>query len=344
MSNAIETHRSGLDDRIIPADMFKLMAWILSERGLRSDRLTKGTGIDLSELVEEEKRTYISFQQSIVLIDNCLALCGDPGFGLALSMRDFNCNFHPLNYAAISSKCGEQALDLLMRYQRVSTFLTIDNLVKTKEDLSFYSTPSYPADRQEPFIIENTFAALAQFPRKIFQDESVHPKAVHLRYREPNYRARYDELFCCPVYFNCPDNRIIWETADIKRPFPAYNPVAVKIAAQFCERLIGHQPGNDLSSKIRLRLMESSGRFPSMEKIADEFGTSVRTLRRSLKENGTTFQNIYDEVRRNLATEYLESSDLTIEYIAELVGFASGGNFYRAFKKWTGKSPTAFRS
>jgi AraC-like DNA-binding protein len=343
MNDMLVSSSPGVDDRIIPADMFKLMARVLLENGHRSDQLIKGTGLDLSELMEEKNTIFVSFHQITDIIDNCLEICGDPGFGLAFGLRDFNSNFHPVNYATVSCQCPEQALEIASRYRRISTFLTHDDIIKTEEKLFYCSTPLHRADRQEPFIIETAFSILVDHPRRIFQDDKIHPNAIHLRYPDPGYRERYEALFRCPVHFNCANNRIIWDIEDIKVPYPTHNPAAVEMALQLCERLMGQQPGNDLTSKIRLRLMKSPGRFPSMEIVAEEFGTSVRTLRRALKEDGTTFQNIYNEVRRKIATEYLENSVLSIEDISELVGFGSAGNFHRAFKKWTGKPPTEIR-
>jgi AraC-like DNA-binding protein len=66
-------------------------------------------------------------------------------------------------------------------------------------------------------------------------------------------------------------------------------------------------------------------------------------MRRILKELNTSFQEIFDDVRKDMAISYLENSDLMQEEIAEKLGFSEASSFYRAFKKWTGKPPTAYR-
>jgi AraC-like DNA-binding protein len=277
------------------------------------------------------------------MIENSLSLSGDPGFGLTMGMRESASTFDSIGFAVASCKCGEQAFRIMQRYQRITTYLAEIIIDKTEQHVAYCSRPTYPTEQFEPFIVENAYASCVQFSRRIFQDESLHPVEVNLRYPEPSYRDRYDTFFRCPVRFNCADNRLIINREYVNRPFPTHNPDNAEMAMQFCERLLSEQPSDDLVSKIRRHLVATPSRFPSMTEVAQEIGISEQTLRRSLKECDTTFQNIFDDIRKKITIEYLKNSDLTLEDIAELIGFGSAGNFHRAFKKWTGKSPTAFR-
>ena len=100
---------------------------------------------------------------------------------------------------------------------------------------------------------------------------------------------------------------------------------------------------SDVVYEIRQRLIKSPGNFPTMAEVAREMAVSERTLRRQLKQQEISFQEIFDSVREKIAVEYLRTSKLPLEDIAYLVGFSEVGSFYRAFKKWTGTTPLDFR-
>ena len=80
-----------------------------------------------------------------------------------------------------------------------------------------------------------------------------------------------------------------------------------------------------------------------MEMVAKELAMTVRTLHRKLLLESTSFTQILDDVRCNLAKEYLRSTKLTMEDISELVGFSEAANFRHAFRRWTGSTPAHFR-
>jgi AraC-like DNA-binding protein len=80
-----------------------------------------------------------------------------------------------------------------------------------------------------------------------------------------------------------------------------------------------------------------------MDEIAAAVGMSVRSLHRHLGECGVTYQELRDQVRRDLAVDYLKSSHLTVEQIAQLVGYGEAASFRKAFRRWTGKAPGEFR-
>jgi AraC-like DNA-binding protein len=82
---------------------------------------------------------------------------------------------------------------------------------------------------------------------------------------------------------------------------------------------------------------------PGLEEVADTLHLTPQTLRRRLKDEGASFQEIKDNLRRDLSIHYLNTSEYSVQEIAELLGFAETSNFHRAFKKWTGSTPRKYR-
>src|SRR5258707_13840575 len=84
-------------------------------------------------------------------------------------------------------------------------------------------------------------------------------------------------------------------------------------------------------------------RFPTAEEVAELLGLSLRTLHRRLARDGLSYQSVLDSMRRRVATEFLENTHLSMDQVAERVGFADATSFRKAFRKWTGHSPTHYR-
>jgi AraC-like DNA-binding protein len=131
---------------------------------------------------------------------------------------------------------------------------------------------------------------------------------------------------------------------DLARPLPAANPdVALaneRVMLEYLERL----DRADIVAQVRRRTLEllPSGQ-PTQLEIARGLALSPRTLHRRLAESGTGFAELLDSTRRELAAGYLQRTDYSVAEVAYLVGFAEVSSFNRAFRRWTGRSPSAVR-
>ena len=107
-------------------------------------------------------------------------------------------------------------------------------------------------------------------------------------------------------------------------------------------------PGEEISyrAKIRTQLMQPQTIFrcPDFEQLAKHFNISSQTLRRKLKTEGTSYGLIKDELRRDIAIDKLSSNTGSVDSIARSLGFSESRSFTRAFRKWTGQSPSEYRA
>ena len=94
---------------------------------------------------------------------------------------------------------------------------------------------------------------------------------------------------------------------------------------------------------VRMLLLAKPGRFPAIDEVAGQLNVSVRTLRRRLNEENCSYRDLLEEVRYQLAKEYLLDTQLPLAEIAELLGYTDPGNFSHAFRRWSGHSPRAHR-
>ena len=108
--------------------------------------------------------------------------------------------------------------------------------------------------------------------------------------------------------------------------------------------LVKYKNGSSLAARIRRRLRQRlPGEVPEFSALARELNMTTATLRRRLHEEGASFQDIKDQLRRDLAIAYLSHSERTVLDIALELGFSERSAFHRAFRKWTGAAPGEFR-
>jgi len=198
-------------------------------------------------------------------------------------------------------------------------------------------------DAVEPADCEIFFAAAAASLRRLcaLSDDAL---GVTLAYADPGYGEAYRRLICANVRFEAPDNRLAVQRRYLDVPLQFANPTLLKLYRQQCDELLAAlNRSAAFTTDIRNYLLASPGRFPSFEEAADHLHVSPRTLRRRLDEEGTTYQRIVHELRRQLAETYLRDSILTVAEIADMLGYNDVSNFRRAFLSWTGRSPAAYR-
>jgi len=173
----------------------------------------------------------------------------------------------------------------------------------------------------------------------------VMPDRILFAFAPGSYREEYAHMFPCEHYFNASHNCVVFPARYLERPL-------VRSASELSE-FLGSAPESlmrryietpTLSSMVRRILSRREDLAGiGLEEIAAALNTSSQTLRRRLREEGNGFQEIKDSVRKESAIQQLLASQRAINEIAESIGFSEPSAFHRAFKKWTGSTPGAYR-
>lgn len=321
--------------------LFSFIVAELSKQGVSKRALLQRVDLTVAELDNEHLRW--SYQQGLALIKNSLVLSANPALGLTIGATQPVTTWGLLAYSVSTSKNLLEALNLGIRYQLISTQLGSSSLQVQQDKVIFQTETPYVVGELLPFIIEEIFAANVSLGRQLLSPKA-NPLAIYLSYKRPSYADAYQKYFRCPVYYNQPVNQLVLDKDLLQAPLASHNLATQKMAQRLCEELFQQQRHqHDIIYEVRSLLLKSPGKFPSMVVVAQQLGVSERSLRRQLTKKNTSFQKIYDEVREKIASEFLTMSSLPLADIAFLVGFSELGAFTRAFKKWTGKSPTTYR-
>jgi AraC-like DNA-binding protein len=154
----------------------------------------------------------------------------------------------------------------------------------------------------------------------------------------------WNDFYGCKVEFGAAENSFTLSRTDVDRILPTANrPLAGVLDGLLTEQL-AKLTRDDVVSRCKVAFLEqlSSGE-PSAEDVARQLHMSNRTLQRKLSEAGTSYQKLVDDTRRDLALRYIEDAGKSITDITFLLGFSGHSTFSRAFKRWTGTSPSDYR-
>ncbi len=173
-------------------------------------------------------------------------------------------------------------------------------------------------------------------------------KRVDFRGDPPENLEKYEELFACPLYFNQNSNLMYFDAECLRYPLVHTEQSLEEFLRTAPYQLLTMTPEhhhNSLVSQVRAMIgHDFSQGFPSFETISAALHMSAPTLRRRLKEEGTSFQQLKDHCRCEAAKGYLTRRDMSINQVAQEMGFTDPSAFHRSFKKWTGQTPGEYRA
>lgn len=299
-------------------------------------------GIDTSKFYTPGARE--SFEKMTRLWAAASLAANDPGFGFSVGKRAAAGDFYVFGHAWLASESLLGALRRLCRYSHVVTMATGELEIDSVGD-NYALTQAYPDGAAMPHKIANDagMAALIRLFDLVTQ-ETVRPVAVSLSVSSDNDPARYEALFRCPVTFDNDVETWLFAAKDLEQPLVGSIPDVANATDRIAERYVQSLERNTIATEVSSMLIQTlpSGRS-DQDTIARRLYRSRSTLQRQLSAEGTSYREILEATRRELAERYLKEGDFSQAQIAFMVGFADQSNFARAFKRWTGVSPGEYQ-
>lgn len=315
----------------------------LEGQGIEPVALLEGTGLTAPQL--SRHTTKISYRQLDQIIRNAIHLSNDPAMALRAGQRMHVTAYGMYGYALLSSATHAEARDFAARYiQVVGPFC--DLAVSSDEATVVVAfDPLYwpdPTDHVHRFAVEFALAAHLTATRDRVGSHFAFSRVL-LDYAPPPYADMYDRIFACRILFRQPVCG--YEHVRDDGAVELADPRTHAMAREMCEQLLDEiNRTGGIAADIRRILIEQPGRYPRIETIAEKLEMYPRALRRKLEAEGTSYRDLLAEVRMRLAIEYLRKTQMTNEEIASRLGYSDAANFRHAFTRWTGKSPSDFRS
>lgn len=174
--------------------------------------------------------------------------------------------------------------------------------------------------------------------------QNISLESVNLNHPRPDHAAAYNMLFRAPIHFDRADNAIAFSAYYLDMPV-IQNEQSLEEFLQMPGARMMASPDTRNSHVARVHNLIKAGvaeEFPDFEWVAKQLHTTTGTLRRRLREEGTSYQQLKDDLRRDTAIFNLNKGAMSIEAVAASVGFSEPTSFFRAFKRWTGVTPRAY--
>lgn len=285
----------------------------------------------------------VPFDVFRALVVDAIEVTGEPAFGLFVGQR-LQANVHgALGYAALTSPSIRKALEVIERF----VALRFPILSVTTEAHRGGARVRIQAGHMLGAIGRSIVETVAMAIKNVLDTISTGAcriARVSLAFRDEGYTALASELFGCEVRYGSTFSGFDLDAEALEAPLRMADPAAFHDAAQALQRELDRTESASLADRVRRLFFDQPTGFPSLDVTARVLHLSKRTLHRRLLDEGTSYRSLLEEARRSLAREYLRAGGLSIEQIAFALGYTDLANFRRAFHKWEGKTPAAYRA
>jgi AraC-like DNA-binding protein len=264
----------------------------------------------------------------------------NPCIGFETGYRFHATNLHAVGYSWLASATLREAMERLIRYQRLISTAAEMDLTDMDDKVQLQIDPSPGIDLGD----DAAFTAVIQMVRDMTHPE-FRPVSVHMMRPEPPCAPELARFFQCPVEYEADLDKIMFTAESLDEPLRRNNPALAQASEEVAREYLANMDKKDAVARARVAIIEHlPDGEPSRKEVASELAMSERTLARRLSDRDYTFSSLVDEVRGQLAKEYLRQARFSVTDVAFLLGFSDQSNFARAFKRWTEESPTEFRA
>jgi len=310
--------------------------------GIDPETLFDEAGIN--PIIRQDPNARISEDQLDRLIWTAKQESQDDAFVFHLVKHMHPSYFGVMGYAWLTSATLRKAFERLHRYQKLLSdegFITLGNTGEhLKVKLEWQDSCMRDPDLRERLRL----AEAVRLCRMNFGD-SFKPDKVVFEQSEPQRLSAYYAYFRCELEFGATESYLLIKAEDADRPLPGHDPQLELLLEKQIVDYLAKLNRNDVVGRTRSTIIDllPSG-YVSIDEIASRLCLSERTLRRRLKETGSSFKDLLAQTRRELGERYIQDSSLSLTEIAFMLGFSDSSSLSRAYKGWTGHSPSEGRS
>ena len=324
-----------------------LILFAARQLGADSDALARSVGISPDQLRDPDGRVLI--RQVQALWREVVAATGDPNIALKLGEIVNPVSIGVLAYVMMHSPTLGRAFDKLCQYQDIvcEGIRTTGQLVSAAElgnqfMLSLHITSP---DIIYPQYALNSELSIYLSAMRALTGHQIVAREIRFAYPRPVDTREHERVFApARLTFDAPATTMVLDAALLDLPVINANPSLSILFEKHATDILNKLKAPSLSTRVKSEIITMmKGEEPTLAAIADRLAMGVRTLQLHLKEEGTSYQQLLDDIRKELAVSHLREPNLSTTDIAYLLGFAEPSVFFRSFKKWTGQTPGAYR-
>ncbi|QJD81327.1 AraC family transcriptional regulator [Spirosoma rhododendri] len=312
------------------------------QQGIDTDTLIEAVGISPDCLRDPDGRLPIRQVQAIWR--ELSALTNTNRISLRLGELINPSAVGVVAYVMMHSPTLDRAIKQLCRYQDIICDGT-RLLVRQEGDQVALVSRITSADIVYPALVYNSELSIVLSAFRALTGLLVTPTEVRFAYPQPADVREHERAFApARLVFDAPETALVLPASLLDTPVLNASPGMMPLFEQHANALLNRLTTPSLAGRVRNEIVTlMKGEEPTLTAVADRLAIGVRTLQGHLRSEGLTYQNLLDEVRKELAQRHLRDPFLSTTDIAYLLGYAEPSVFFRSFKKWTGQTPGAYR-
>ena len=324
----------------IPAKQVLVLLEGAKRGGVSSEELLAECGIDPAVLQQSDakidKRIFIQMMLAVMHRTEDEFM----GFGAGRVSRPGT--FSMMAHAVINCATLEKAIRRGIKFYELFNLAIVGQLLVSDDEAAIRFQSRKEVEFQ-PYVMEAVVFLTLRFLSWLIGQQIV-PKRINLEFPVQD-EGEFAAQFPCQVHYRQPHSEIILDSRYMNMPLVQNELSLSKFLRSSLEELMdGDIQNASLNAQIRSIISKEFGNnFPDFSVVCEKLAMTPQTLRRRLKDENTSYQEIKDSIRKDASIYYLSKPELTIDEIALLMGFSEASSFHRAFKKWTGKTPSAYR-
>lgn len=313
-----------------------------AQRGVSRDTLLHEAKLDERQVRDPDSRIPLAAVARLWRV--VASHSPDPAIGLRLGADARVREFGLVGYTMAFSSTLGSALRRLAHYSRIVSDALVVSLEPAGE-ATWLRLDVQPALRAFRPTVDARLAAVLAACREI-TGAPIAPLTVQLPYRRPPEVKDYETFFTAPLEFGALTTAFLLRNEDLARPIAVADTTLTGYLDRLADQTLA-KLGSERTVRAQVRRVlwsELAEAVPHLDGVAKVLGKSARTLQRQLREEQTTFAAVLAELRRELAPSLLRDGRLAVSEVAFLLGYEDPSAFQRAFRRWFGQSPRAFRS
>jgi AraC-like DNA-binding protein len=336
-------HRDGGDEaRFVSSGLVKLVWQMAEQEGVSRAELLAVAGLDAADL--KDPAAPIPAQALAGVLRALHQRTQDPALGIRIADAFDLRQLGFWGYALRSCLTLRQRMQLLAHYQKLFNHAGRIWLRLEAEKAIIEFPLQVPPDLVH---IAGDFTAAACIREHTARTGCSRPAgSLWLSYPEQPHHQQLRARISGSIVFNAPECRFEIPAHALDRR-DAGDPYLLELAKQQLDAIVaglGRASSSDVLGQVRHRLATALASDPSLQRLAMDLRLSARTLRRQLRAAGASFQELVEETRHATALTYLTNTDHDVKEVAARLGYSDPSNFRRAFRRWTGLSPAAYRA
>lgn len=315
------------------------IARALQDSGIDPARVFRAAGVAVELSTDPMSRLPTTTVTRLYRV--CVEVTHNPYFGLTVARFIQLSTLHALGYALAASSTLMDFCRRLERYFRLVSQVARVTLVEAdgKVALRFDQLVEISGETEDAFL------AFLVLTMRMLHKPEFNPVRVELHRSMPREGAGpYEKVLGAPVSFAHANASLVFDRADLLQPLAGSCPELAQVNDNIAIDYLARLDRNDVVTGVRKKIIEL---LPEGEcdrnRVASALCMSPSSLQLKLLQHGTNFNQLLEDTRKDLACSYVQQPMRSVTEITFLLGFANTSNFTRAFKRWTGKSPTDFR-